>query len=113
MSTWSLLDLREARMDGRPAEERCARVGISVNRNTVPFDTRPAKVTSGLRVGTAALATRRFGPEDFTEVADVLALALTAAGEQPLGPLRDRVTALATKYPLYEADHGLTLIDRD
>jgi glycine hydroxymethyltransferase len=82
-----------------------------VNRNTVPFDSRPAKVTSGLRVGTAALATRGFGREDFSELADVLAHALTAYGEEPIGPLRDRVAALAARYPLYEAGDRRTFLD--
>ena len=106
-----LLDLREAQLDGRQAEERCEQAGISVNRNTVPFDSRPAKVTSGLRVGTAALATRGFGREEFTEVADVLAHTLTASGEEPIGSLRDRVAALAAKYPLYEVGNRQVLVD--
>jgi glycine hydroxymethyltransferase len=106
-----LLDLREAKLDGRQAEERCEQAGISVNRNTVPFDSRPAKVTSGLRVGTAALATRGFGREEFSEVADVLAHTLTASGEEPIGPLRDRVAALAAKYPLYEVGNRQVLVD--
>ncbi len=100
-----LVDLRESDMDGRAAEDRLHSIGITVNRNAVPFDPRPPMVTSGLRIGTPALATRGFGDEDFVEVADIIAGALTApAGE--LDPalaqsLSDRVSALAVRRPLY------------
>ena len=63
-------------LDGQQAEDRLHEVGITVNRNAVPFDPRPPMVTSGLRIGTPALATRGFGDAEFTEVADVIALAL-------------------------------------
>jgi glycine hydroxymethyltransferase len=76
-----------------------------VNRNAVPFDPRPPMVTSGLRIGTPALATRGLELAAFTEVSDVIAAALTApAGplEAPLAQkLRARVTAVAERYPLY------------
>ncbi len=100
-----LVDLRESDLDGRAAEDRLHDVGITVNRNAVPFDPRPPMVTSGLRIGTPALATRGFGDIDFVEVADIIAAALTApVGE--LDPavrtaLRARVTALANAHPLY------------
>ena len=100
-----LVDLRESDMDGRAAEDRLHSIGITVNRNAVPFDPRPPMVTSGLRIGTPALATRGFGDEDFVEVADVIAAALTApAGD--LDPalaleLSGRVAALAARRPLY------------
>ncbi len=100
-----LVDLRESDMDGKQAEDRLHSIGITVNRNAVPFDPRPPMVTSGLRIGTPALATRGFGDDDFTEVADILAGALTApAGD--LDPalargLSSRVSALADRHPLY------------
>ncbi len=87
---------------GRPqAEDLLHRVGITVNRNAVPFDPRPPMVSSGLRIGTPALATRGFGAAEFTEVADIIAEALVAAPEADLSALRDRVTALAERFPLY------------
>jgi glycine hydroxymethyltransferase len=97
-----LVDLRETGFTGKEAEGLLGAIGISVNRNAVPFDPRPPLVTSGLRIGTAALATRGFREADFAAVADVLVEALAA----PVDPetravLRDRVTALAGKYPLY------------
>ncbi|HEX3828339.1 MAG TPA: serine hydroxymethyltransferase, partial [Sporichthyaceae bacterium] len=71
-----LVDLVDSALDGRQAEDRLHRIGITVNRNAVPFDPRPPMITSGLRIGTPALATRGFADADFAEVADVLATAL-------------------------------------
>ncbi|WP_461146122.1 serine hydroxymethyltransferase, partial [Salinifilum aidingensis] len=67
-----LVDLRNAELDGKQAEDRLHEIGITVNRNAVPNDPRPPMVTSGLRIGTSALATRGFGAEEFGEVADVI-----------------------------------------
>lgn len=94
-----LVDLRESELDGQQAEDRLHEVGITVNRNAVPNDPRPPMVTSGLRIGTPALATRGFQTEDFTEVADIIAEALKPEYDAP--SLKARVTALADKYPLY------------
>ncbi len=97
-----LADLRRSELDGQAAEDRLSGVGITVNRNAVPFDPRPPMVTSGLRIGTPALATRGFGPKDFAEVADIIALALRPRLEEPAAAeLRARVTALAERPPLY------------
>src|SRR5689334_4155972 len=97
-----LVDLRNSELDGQQAEDRLHEVGITVNRNAVPNDPRPPMVTSGLRIGTPALATRGFDDEDFTEVADVIALALVPElDEETRAGLRARVEALATKRPLY------------
>ncbi|MCY1159815.1 MAG: serine hydroxymethyltransferase [Citricoccus sp.] len=80
---------------------------ITINRNAVPFDPRPPMVTSGLRIGTPALATRGFDEAAFTEVADIIAETLIAGAtdggpaEDTLAALRDRVHALASAHPLY------------
>ncbi len=95
-----LVDLRESSLDGQQAEDRLHEVGITVNRNAVPFDPRPPMVTSGLRIGTPALATRGFGPEQFTEVADVIAAALQPSCDATA--LRARVARLAQDFPLYD-----------
>lgn len=95
-----LVDLRNSQLDGQQAEDLLHEVGITVNRNAVPFDPRPPMVTSGLRIGTAALATRGFGDAEFTEVADVIATAL--AGDADLDALRGRVSKLAQSLPLYD-----------
>lgn len=94
-----LVDLREAAVDGKQAEDLLHDIRITVNRNAVPNDPRPPMVTSGLRIGTPALATRGFGDEEFTEVADVIALALLPGADVPA--LRARVDALAGAFPLY------------
>src|SRR3954452_14885780 len=94
-----LVDLRESELDGRQAEDRLHEVGITVNRNAVPNDPRPPMVTSGLRIGTHALATRGFTAEDFAEVADVIASALKPSYD--VESLKARVKALADKHPLY------------
>ncbi|MEA2180668.1 MAG: glycine hydroxymethyltransferase, partial [Solirubrobacteraceae bacterium] len=84
------------------AEDRLHDIGITVNRNAIPFDPRPPMVTSGLRVGASALATRGLQVEDFTEVGQVMAAALTPAFEDRKAELTERVTAVADRYPLYE-----------
>ena len=94
-----LADLRESPLDGKQAEDVLHEVGITVNRNAVPFDPRPPMVTSGLRIGTPALATRGFGDEEFTEVADVIAAALRP--DPDVAGLRVRVKALTDAFPLY------------
>jgi glycine hydroxymethyltransferase len=94
-----LVDLRDSELDGQQAEDRLHSVGITVNRNAVPNDPRPPMVTSGLRIGTPALATRGFDTEDFVEVAEIIAAALKPAAD--FDALAGRVTALAQRFPLY------------
>ncbi|MBC6460423.1 serine hydroxymethyltransferase [Actinomadura sp. HBU206391] len=94
-----LVDLVDSELTGRDAEDRLHEIGITVNRNAVPNDPRPPMVTSGLRVGTPALATRGFQAEDFAEVADILALALQPSCD--IAALSARTRALADKHPLY------------
>ena len=94
-----LVDLRDSELDGKQAEDLLHRAGITVNRNAVPWDPRPPMVTSGLRIGTPALATRGFGAPEFTEVADVIAQALKPGAD--IDGLRSRVDALTEQFPLY------------
>ncbi|MFD7008004.1 serine hydroxymethyltransferase [Rhodococcus jostii] len=96
-----LVDLRDAAIDGQQAEDRLDAIGITVNRNAVPFDPRPPMVTSGLRIGTPALAARGFGRDDFATVADLIAQALVAPADADTSGLAAQVRALADKYPLY------------
>ncbi len=97
-----LVDLRDSDLDGQQAEDRLHRIGITVNRNAVPFDPRPPMVSSGLRIGTPALATRGFGDSEFREVANIIAAALRGKLTDELAAeLRGRVENLAAKYPLY------------
>ena len=97
-----LVDLRASELDGKQAEDRLERVGITVNRNAVPFDPRPPMVSSGVRIGTPALAARGFHAEAFADVADIVAAALRpSTGERALDALRDRAAELAAAHPLY------------
>jgi glycine hydroxymethyltransferase len=99
-----LVDLRHSELDGQQGEDRLHAIGITVNRNAVPFDPRPPMVSSGLRIGTPALATRGFDAAAFEEVADIIAAALSGTGEaDQLATLRGRVEALANKFPLYSS----------
>ncbi|MFE9577619.1 serine hydroxymethyltransferase [Nocardia sp. NPDC006044] len=94
-----LVDLRAARLDGKQAEDLLHTLGITVNRNAIPFDPRPPMISSGLRIGTPALAARGFDAAAFTEVADIIATALS--GGAPTQALTARVDALAQRFPLY------------
>ncbi len=98
-----LVDLENSPLTGQDGEDLLHSIGITVNRNAVPFDPRPPRVTSGLRIGTPALATRGFQDEDFAQVADIIAQALVQAvdGNVDQAGLRRRVDELAEKYPLY------------
>ena len=94
-----LADLRSAPLNGKEAEDRLEDVGITVNRNAVPFDPRPPSVSSGLRIGTPALASRGFGVDEFREVGRVIAEVLRPDAE--LGPLAARTRELGRRFPLY------------
>jgi glycine hydroxymethyltransferase len=97
-----LCDLRESELDGKQAEDRLAAVGITVNRNAVPFDPRPPAVSSGLRIGTPALATRGLQVDDFVEVGRIIAEALVADDfGARRGEFADRASSIAERYPLY------------
>jgi glycine hydroxymethyltransferase len=98
-----LVDLRNSALTGQDAENLLHEVGITVNKNSVPNDPRPPMVTSGIRIGTPALATRGFQDAEFEEVAEIIAATLKADPDLP--GLRARVEALASRFPLYP---GLT-----
>lgn len=99
-----LVDLRHHALNGKEAEDLLHDAGITVNRNAVPNDPRPPMVTSGLRIGTPALATRGFDAEGFTEVADIIASVLLPNPD--VAALRARVDALCAKYPLYQGSEN-------
>ncbi|CAN5610477.1 serine hydroxymethyltransferase [soil metagenome] len=106
-----LVDLRNSQLDGQQGEDLLHEIGITVNRNAVPFDPRPPMTTSGLRIGTAALATRGFGDAEFTEVADIIGTAL--AGNADLPALRARVAKLALDLPLYDGIENWGLLSKN
>ena len=96
-----LVDLRDSELDGKQAEDRLHDIGITVNRNAVPFDPRPPAVSSGLRVGTSALATRGIQADEFQEIGKLIAQALQPGFDDVRGDLAERVTAIADAHPLY------------
>ncbi len=97
-----LVDLTGMKVDtGKEAEHLLDEIGITTNKNAVPFDTQKPFVTSGLRLGTAAVTSRGFGEDDIREVAALITLTLTDF-EKNADEVRERVKALCEKYPLYE-----------
>nr|WP_199257035.1 serine hydroxymethyltransferase [Tomitella fengzijianii] len=105
-----LVDLRNSELDGQQGEDLLHEVGITVNRNAVPFDPRPPMNPSGLRIGTPALASRGFDEAAFTEVADIIGTALAAGKGADVAALRARVSKLAQDYPLYEGLEDWTIV---
>ncbi|MEA2428955.1 MAG: glycine hydroxymethyltransferase [Thermoleophilaceae bacterium] len=96
-----LVDLCDSDLDGKQAEDRLHDIGITVNRNAVPFDPRPPMISSGLRIGTPALATRGLGPDEFREVGAIVAAALAPDFESVRAGLAERVADIAQRHPLY------------
>jgi glycine hydroxymethyltransferase len=97
-----LVDLTSTGLDGQTGEDRLDQVGITVNRNAIPFDERPPMNPSGLRIGTPALTTRGLVDEDLREIAAVIAAALNAKDFEAEGEgLMERSRALMERYPLY------------
>jgi glycine hydroxymethyltransferase len=100
------VDLRRSEWTGRDAEERLHDVGITANRNTVPFDERPPTVASGLRLGTPAVTMRGFDEEDLREVGAIIVEALGEGAD--VAALRDRSAVLCERRPLYPGFRGYT-----
>jgi glycine hydroxymethyltransferase len=96
-----LVDLTPTGLDGQTAEDRLDEVGITVNRNSIPFDERPPMNPSGLRIGTPALTTRGMGEAEMTEIASVIAKALTGDFVFEKDDLQARTSALMARHPLY------------
>jgi glycine hydroxymethyltransferase len=103
-----LVDLTSTGLDGRTAEGRLEEVGITVNRNAIPFDERPPMNPSGLRIGTPALTTRGLVEEDMREIGRIIAAALGGGFESEREALLERSRVLMERYPLYphlSSDH--------
>lgn len=98
-----LLDLRPLGLTGKVAEKALDDVGITTNKNTIPFDPESPFVTSGIRIGTAAVTTRGFGIEEMDEIAAIMKLTLDNLGnEEKLEEAKRRVKALTDRFPMYE-----------
>ncbi|ACJ35066.1 Glycine/serine hydroxymethyltransferase [Anoxybacillus flavithermus WK1] len=97
-----LIDLRSIGLTGKVAEKVLDEIGITVNKNTIPYDPESPFVTSGIRIGTAAVTSRGFGLEEMDEIARIISIALKHKDdEQKLDEARRRVAALTEKFPLY------------
>ncbi|OEH93307.1 serine hydroxymethyltransferase [Bacillus solimangrovi] len=97
-----LLDLRNLNITGKVAEKALDDIGITVNKNTIPFDPESPFVTSGIRIGTAAVTSRNFNEEDMGEIAKIIAMTLkNIEDEQVLQQAEQRVKALTSKFVLY------------
>ena len=97
-----LVDVRPQNLTGKVAEHLLDDIGVTANKNAIPFDPTSPFVTSGIRLGTAALSTRGFGTEDMKEVGNIIADTLTNPDNEEIkDALRARVAALCAKYPLY------------
>jgi glycine hydroxymethyltransferase len=95
-----LVDLRNKHITGKDAEHLLDEVGITVNKNTIPFDPESPFVTSGIRIGTPAVTTRGFGKEEMVEIADIINWVIENR-DMDLTPARERVKALVNKFKLY------------
>ncbi|MCG8468672.1 MAG: serine hydroxymethyltransferase [Gemmatimonadetes bacterium] len=97
-----LVDLRTTELTGKDAEALLGAADITVNKNTVPFETRSPFVASGIRLGTAAVTTRGMGETEMRDIADLIDRALGSDGDETrLDALRARVSALCSEFPLY------------
>jgi glycine hydroxymethyltransferase len=96
-----LVDLGPTGLDGKTAESRLEEVGVTVNRNAIPFDERPPMNPSGLRIGTQALTTRGMAEDEMREIAEVISSALSGRFESERESLRERTRSLMDRYPLY------------
>ncbi|WP_440201645.1 serine hydroxymethyltransferase [Alkalibacillus haloalkaliphilus] len=98
-----LLDVRPLSLTGKVAEAALDEVGVTTNKNTIPFDPESPFVTSGVRIGTAAVTTRGFGDAEMDEIASIIAFTLNNhEDEAKLEEAKARVQALADKFPMYK-----------
>jgi glycine hydroxymethyltransferase len=97
-----LLDLRNKNLTGKDAQEALDEAGITVNKNGVPFDDKSPLITSGIRIGSAALTTRGMNEREMETVADLLNEVLTQIGKNTVAEtVRTKVARLCAPFPLY------------
>ena len=102
-----IVDLRESGMTGKDAEEALGKADITVNKNTIPFETRSAFVTSGIRIGTPAVTTRGMKEQEMALIAAMIVEVLNhPQDEDVLGRCRESVRELCTRFPLYGEEEG-------
>lgn len=97
-----LVDLTNLNITGKEAEEALDQAGITVNKNTIPFDTKPPTVTSGIRIGTPCVTTRGMGEEEMEEIAEIISTVIkNISNESVIKEMRKKVQALCKKFPIY------------
>jgi glycine hydroxymethyltransferase len=97
-----LVDLRSKNVTGQDAERRLDEVGVTVNKNMIPFDPQPPRVTSGIRIGTPAVTTRGMKEEDMVKIAEIIAVAIDDMDSAAaLAKARGMVKELCAAHPLY------------
>lgn len=101
-----LMDLTDHGITGKDAENKLDSVGITVNKNTVPKETQSPFITSGIRIGTAAMTTRGLKEEDMVKIAELIDYVLSHLKDEDLSNVREEVVNLCKKYPLYEMQRG-------
>ena len=100
----ALIDIRSTGVNGKVADERCGRAGISLNKNAIPYDPESPAVTSGIRVGTPAVTTQGMGSEQMPLIASLIARAIKdGEDEAKIAQIRKEVNALTAKFPVYPA----------
>ncbi len=100
----ALIDIRSTGVNGKVADERCGRAGISLNKNAIPYDPESPAVTSGIRVGTPAVTTQGMGSEQMPVIASLIARAIKdGEDEAKIAQIRKEVNALTAKFPVYPA----------
>jgi glycine hydroxymethyltransferase len=96
-----LVDLSPQGISGKDAEQALWSAGISVNRNTIPFDPKPPVITSGIRLGTPAVTTRGFGAEEMNRIASFIAIVLSPAGDKRVQKqVREEVREMCQRFPI-------------
>ena len=99
----ALIDIRNTKVNGKVADERCGLAGIVLNKNAIPFDPESPAVTSGIRVGSAATTTQGMGINEMKSIASLIARAIATDNEKTLLAIRGEVQSLTARFPIYSA----------
>jgi len=99
----ALIDIRSTGVNGKVADERCGLAGISLNKNSIPYDPEAPSVTSGIRVGSPATTTQGMGANEMKTIANLIARAVKNEDESKFAGIKAEVHALTAQFPIYEA----------